>query len=142
MIVQSKLRVSAYPCVASRSIKSRNEFKRSILCLLAFHRTSSTIIRCSYSLNKLVHLLILEAKGAFTRTCWRGGGLMRNYLPSKKLRGPLLAALNNFRVPLLVFLKFETPPSYLIGTNQYTMKKSEERLKQLKAKIQKRLQRA
>ena len=38
---------------------------------------------------------------------------MRNYLLSKKFGGPLLAALNIFREPLSVYLKFETPPTYL-----------------------------
>ena len=50
------------------------------------------------------------------------GGLMRNYLLLKKIGGPLLAALNNFRDPLL-----ETPPTYLMATNQYTLQKSEEK---------------
>ena len=42
-----------------------------------------------------------------------GGGVMRNFLLSKKIGGPLLTALNILRDPLLVSLKFETPPTYL-----------------------------
>ena len=38
---------------------------------------------------------------------------MRNYPLSKKFEWPLLAALNISRDPFLVFLKFETPPTYL-----------------------------
>ena len=50
--------------------------------------------------------------------CLGVGGLMRNYLLSEKSGGPLLAALNIFRDPLLVSLKTETPPTYLMpGTN-------------------------
>ena len=67
---------------------------------------------------------------------------MRNYLLSKKIGGPLLAGLNIFRDPLLVSVKFETPPTHLIATNQYTMQKSEERAKQIKAKTEKLIQRA
>ena len=62
---------------------------------------------------------------------------MRNYLLSKKVGGHLLAALNIFRDPLLVPLKFETPPTYLMATNQDTIQKSEKRTKQIKAKPEK-----
>ena len=42
-----------------------------------------------------------------------GMGLVRNYILSKQFGGPLLAALNIFRDPLLVSPKFETPLTYL-----------------------------
>ena len=48
------------------------------------------------------------------------GGLMRtnHFLLSKKLGGPLLAALNIFRDPLLVSIKFDTLPNYLMATKK------------------------
>ena len=56
---------------------------------------------------------------------------------SRTFGGPLLAALNIFRDPLLVCLNFETPPTYLMATNQYMLQKSEEQVKQIKAKTKK-----
>ena len=41
--------------------------------------------------------------------------MTRNHLLSKRFGGPLLAALNIFRDPLLVSLRFETPPTYFSG---------------------------
>ena len=67
-------------------------------------------------------------KGAFTKTCW-GEGLMRNDLLCKQFRGPLRAALNIFRDPLFASLNFDTPPNYLMITNQYKVQTSEERAK-------------
>ena len=45
---------------------------------------------------------------------------MRNYVLSIKFGGPLLSALNVFRDPLLLSLKSETPPTYLMAAQTNT----------------------
>ena len=90
----------------NNSAKGKTERDASLCC--AFCR-SYFVFHLSISLysNRPFYL------GSVHKNLLEGGGLMRNYLLSKKFGGPLLAAVNIFREPLSVYLKFETPPTYL-----------------------------